>query len=82
MCMYSIYSYRAERVSATLFCTYMLVLNTESYVPVCCICVFVSYVVFPTGIGESLDSTVPNDEATSCSLNVRGEEKRCKLGII
>lgn len=46
------------------------------------ICAFVLYIVFPTRIRAPLESTMPNDEATSCLVNVRGEEKRCILGII
>lgn len=84
VCVYSIYSFKSRMCinHTTLYkyigikCIYVHVFVLYS------IYVFILYVVFPTGIRESLDSTMPNEEATSCSVNVRGEEKCCKLGII
>lgn len=45
-------------------------------------CLFVMCIMFPTRISVSPESTVPDNKATSCSVNVRGEEKCCILGII
>lgn len=37
--------------------------------------------VCPTGVCVPPESAVPNNETTSCLVNVRGEEERCILGV-
>ena len=46
------------------------------------ICVLVLRIVLPTRIKASPESIMPDDKATSCLINVRGEENHCILGII
>lgn len=40
----------------------------------------VLHLVHPTRIHTSPESSVPNNESTSCLINVRGEEECCILG--
>lgn len=35
----------------------------------------------PTRVRASPESTVPDDETSSCLINVRGEEEQCILGV-
>lgn len=56
--------------------------SISEYVYLYCILCTVLYIVFPTRIRAPLESTMPNDKATSCLVHVRGEEKCCILGII
>lgn len=41
----------------------------------------VLHLVLPTRIRTSPESSVPNNESTSCLINVRGEEQCCILGV-
>lgn len=45
-------------------------------------CQQVCSVRFPTSISVSPEDAVPDNKATSCLANVRGEEESCILGIV
>ena len=83
-----IHSQRTEKFKVCMTysqCAYSWGCRTEDWVDATvpkCLWVFVVHVVLPTRMRVSLDSTVPDYKATSCSVNVRGEVKSCILGIL
>lgn len=52
--------------------------NSHRVVRVCSVCC----TRFPTSISVSPENAVPDNKATSCLANVRGEEENCILGIV
>lgn len=58
--------------------THSDVSNSHRVVRVCSVCC----TRFPTSISVSPENAVPDNKATSCLANVRGEEENCILGIV